>query len=158
MADRKYGDISRIHLRYMNSKLQHAVIRLDIVMQSQNLVKALCRDAKEKGLLTLRGGKQVFSYLDADDVPGAILSLLVSKSTWRPIYNVGPNRKRYTLVEVAEFVKCVAATEGIEVQIDLTEDDSALWAGMDSSNFIADTGWKPQYDIEQMIRKMFTSS
>lgn len=139
-----------------HEELQHTILRLDIVIQSQNLVKTLCRNAKESGKLVLRGGKQMFSYIDADDVPYAILSLLNGKKVWRAVYNVGPNRMRYNLMEIAGMVKEVAESHGCnEIEIDFSQDDTALWAGMDTGKFEADTGWKPRYDIRQMVSRIF---
>lgn len=140
-----------------HNDLQHTIIRLDIVIQSQNLVKALCKNAKNEGKLTLKGGKQVFSYLDAQDVPCAILALIDSKAKWKPIYNVGPNRMRYSLVEVAEYVKKAAEAQGCRVDISLAEDDTALWAGMDSAKFTEDTGWTPKIGIESMISQIYNA-
>ena len=153
----KYAGEKLFEAVYMDSKLQHAIIRLDFVIQSQNLVKALCRNVKENGTIFLKGGNQVFSYLDADDVPEAILALLETKNRWRPVYNVGPDRMRLSLLEVAETVKKVAASEGYEAIISLEEDDTVLWAGMNSREFMDDTGWKPSTGIFDMIHKIFIS-
>ena len=135
--------------------LQHSILRLDIVPQSQNLIKALCRNVKETGILNLKGGKQVFSYLDITDVPGAIYKLLCYQGEWKPIYNVGWNRKRYTLIDIGNLVKEIAAENGQKVTINLNEDDSALWAGMDTELFIQDTGWKPLVDAKETIRRIY---
>lgn len=154
----KYAGEKLFEACYMgHEELQHAIVRLDIVIQSQNLVRALCKNAKEKGQLTLKGGKQVFSYLDASDVPKALLALLNSKAKWQPVYNVGPYKMRYTLVEIAEYVKKIAEVYGYKVNVSLAEDDTVLWAGMDSGKFIHDTGWKPEVGIENMIENVFNA-
>lgn len=154
----KYAGEKLFEACYMgHEELQHTIVRLDIVIQSQNLVKTLCKNAKEKGQLTLKGGRQVFSYLDASDVPKALLSLLNAKEKWRSIYNVGPDKMRYTLIEIAELVKKTAEAQGYETNITLTEDDTELWAGMVSERFIHDTQWKPEIDIESMIENIFNA-
>lgn len=140
-----------------HDELQHTILRLDIVIQSQNLVKALCKTAKEKGKIALKGGHQVFSYLDARDVPKALVTLLDSSQKWRRVYNVGPNKMRYSLVEIANILKNVAASQGYNISIELAEDDTMLWAGMNSSKFIVDTGWTPTFGIENMISEIFNS-
>ena len=156
----KYAGEKLFEAVYLGHKeLQHTILRLDIVIQSQNLVKTLCKNAKESGKLRLRGGKQVFSYMDADDVPYAILALLNGKIPWKAVYNVGPNKMRYQLMEIAGMVKEAAKAHGYgEREIDFTEDETALWAGMDTGKFAADTGWKPRYDIRQMIDRVFEVS
>lgn len=135
--------------------LQHAVIRLDLILQSQNLVKALCRNAKEKGELHLTGGKQVFSYLDIDDVPSAIYAMLTCEKDWKPVYNVGWNKIRYNIIEIAEIVKDIAEKQGNKVRISLDRNDTEYWSGMDSSLFTKDTQWEPKKEIYEMIRNIF---
>lgn len=135
--------------------LQHAIIRLDIIAQSQNLVKALCKNAKEKGAIHLTGGKQQFSYLDIRDVPGAIYALLSTKSKWKPVYNVGWNKKRYSLIDIANKVKDIALNDGISVTISLDKNDTELWSGMDSSLFLSDTNWKPTFEFQQIIKNIY---
>lgn len=132
------------------------IIRLESVIQSQNLVKALCKQARENGVIELKGGKQIFSYIDGDDVGSAFLALFTHIGEWKPIYNVGPNKCRYTLVEIAELVSKICVNKKlVKPEIHLEEQPIELFAGMDSSKFIEDTGWHPRYDIEQMIERIF---
>lgn len=153
----KYAGEKLLESRFMGrADVEHTILRLDYVIQSQKLVPALCKDAKEKGVLTLRGGKQTFSYIDKSDVATAIAALLESHTPWRPIYNVGPNKMRYSLLQIAEIVKTVAEKHGVNnVTIDLQENDTELWSGIDSSSFIADTGWEPSMDIYQMVEAIY---
>ena len=131
-------------------------IRMDNVIQSQNLVKALCRQAKEAGMLQLRGGSQVFSYIDMEDAAEAIAALLNYKGKWAPVYNVGHNQTRYNLLEIADMVADTAEKNGYKrPEVVLEEEPIELWAGMDTSLFMADTKWKPQYDIRMMIERIF---
>lgn len=135
---------------------EYSILRLDYVIQSQRLVPVLCQNANAKKTIKLKGGKQTFSYIDRTDVAKAIVALLDSSNPWKPVYNVGPNRMRYTLMEIAEVVKTVAEKHGVEgVTIDLEENDTELWSGMDSSLFMHDTGWKPSMDIYQMVEKLY---
>lgn len=138
--------------------LQHAIVRLDLVAQSQRLIVGLCKSAIETKQISLKGGKQLFSYIDADDVPTALAALLQTEKPWQPIYNVGADRCRYTLVEMAETVAAVAAEHGNPgVQIALTETDTALFAGMDTAAFQQDTGWKPRYTIREIVTRIYES-
>lgn len=138
---------------------RYTVLRLDYVIQSQKLVPELCMSVKENGIINLKGGRQTFSYIDKTDVAKAIVALLQSKKTWKPIYNVGPNRMRYNLVEIAEIVRIVAEKSGIrDICINLQEEDIELWSGMDSSLFMNDTGWKPTMNIFQMVEKIYKES
>ena len=130
-------------------------LRLDMVVQSQNLVKALCQSAKA-GRLTLRGGKQLFSFVDADDAARAIAAMLQAPPEWEHVYNVGWNRKRYTLVEVAEMVADAAEQKGFgrpAIELDESE-DIRFWAGMDTTRFMNRTGWRPAVDLTAMVGAM----
>ncbi len=130
---------------------RHTNLRLDLVAQSQNVLKGLCKSAKE-GKLVLRGGKQVFSFIDAEDVSDAVIAMLKTNGDWDKAYNVGWNRKRYTIVELADSVADAAEKCGYKrPEIEITEDDTALWAGMDSTKFMEKTGWKPRINLEDTL-------
>ena len=130
----------------------HTNFRLDLVAQSQNIVNGLCKSAK-KGKISLKGGKQVFSFIDGEDVAGAVVAMLREEGNWANVYNVGWDRNRYTLVELAEIVADAAVKCGYRrPEIDLVEADIAIWSGMDSSRFIKKTGWKPEVEIGKTIR------
>ena len=142
---------------YGHSNLAHTILRLDNVIQSQNLVNALCRKAKQGENLSLTGGKQVFSYIDVSDVPDAIYSMLTLNREWAELYNVGPNEMRVSLIEIAETVRRVAGKYGITIDIELKPDDTELWAGMNTTRFLDDTGWKPRMTLDEMVEKIYLS-
>lgn len=131
--------------------LHHTNFRLDPVAQSQNVLKGLCKSGIN-GKIFLKGGKQVFSFIDANEVPGAALSMLRSEGEWAKVYNVGWNQRRYTLVELAELVADAIERVGRKrPEIELQEENISLWAGMDSTEFTAKTGWKPEIGMEETL-------
>lgn len=128
--------------------------RLDPVAQSQNVLRGLCKSAKE-GKIKLKGGQQVFSFIDALEVPDAVIAMLRATGEWDGVYNVGWNKRRYTLVELANIVADVAGKCGYNrPEIELEEADIALWAGMDSTKFMKKTGWKPVIQLEDTVAHM----
>lgn len=136
----------------------HTNFRLDLVAQSQNIIKGLCKSAKE-GKINLKGGKQVFSFIDGEDAASAVVAMLTAEGEWDSVYNVGWNRKRVTLVELAELVADAAEKCGYpRPQIELTEADIALWAGMDSSRFVGKTGWKPAFPLSETLCTILRNS
>lgn len=152
----KYAGEKLLDAYFLNERnIKSVILRLDNVIQSQNLVRALCTSALTTGELKLKGGKQCFSYIDVDDAANAIAFLLHTSEWTQRIYNVGPDRMRATLLEVAGAVKKIASLHGNSVNISLIEDDTELWAGMDTFNFINDTGWKPNYQLEDMIERIY---
>lgn len=137
----------------MSEEKEYTSLRLDCVAQSQNVFTSLCKQALE-GEITLRGGKQRFSFIDADDAAVAIIAMLTSADGWDKIYNVGWNRKRFTLLELADEIAGVAyCLDNIKPIISFKEEDIQLWTGMDSSKFMSHTGWKPQFALDEMIMK-----
>ena len=155
----KYAGEKLLEARFKgDSNFEYTVLRLDYVIQSQKLIPTLCKNAKEKGALTLRGGRQTFSYIDKSDVATAIAALLNYHGAWKTLYNVGPDRMRYSLMDMANMVVEAARSHGAgEIKVELTEDDTELWSGMDSSAFMRDTGWKPSMDVRQMIQTIYES-
>lgn len=134
--------------------IHHTNLRLDLVTQSQNIVNALCRQAKE-GKISLRGGRQVFSFIDGEDVGAAVAAMLQAGGDWEPIYNVGWNRRRYTLVDLADIIANTAVKCGFKrPEIVLDEQDINSWAGMDSCRFIDRTGWKPEKRLEDTVAEI----
>lgn len=132
----------------------HTNLRLDPVAQSQNVLQGLIKSAKE-GVINLKGGKQVFSFIDADDVPSAVISMLKSKGDWDLVYNVGWNRKRYTLIELANLI--ADETENVGYQrpvINIENAEIFLWAGLDSTKFREKTGWTPVTQLSDTVKKM----
>lgn len=135
----------------MRAAEHHTALRLDPVAQSQNVVQGLCQSAKA-GKIALRGGRQVFSFIDAGDVPAAVLAMLTAEGKWDAVYNVGWNQRRITLVELAGIVANAAERCGYpRPEIALTEDDTRLWAGMDSTRFTEKTGWTPKIPLADTI-------
>lgn len=136
--------------------IKHTNLRLDLVVQSQNLIPALCSQAKN-GKINLKGGEQRFSFIDADDAAAAIIAMLLSEGQWANVYNVGWNQRRYTLLEIADIVADTAVTLGYKrPEIVLDKQDISLWAGMDSTRFMEHTGWKPDIDIYKMVKNFYS--
>lgn len=152
----KYAGEKLLEAEFTGSQTEFSILRLDYVIQSQNLVLALCRSAKETGTIRLQGGKQTFSYIDKSDVAKAIIALLDYNGPWQRVYNVGHDHMRYSLKEVADVVAKVAEKDGKnKISISLEENDTILWAGMDSARFMSDTGWHPLMDLYQMVEEIY---
>lgn len=150
----KYAAEKMVEMAFDEDK-DYCILRLDNIIQSQNLVKTLFKSAISKGRIDIIGGKQVFSYIDGDDAADAIVLCACSdKRSNRHIYNVGPNRMRISLIEIVEIVKKVI-TEQNNIEVIYNPDDTVLWAGMDSEDFCVEYNWKPEYDIVQMIERVY---
>lgn len=140
-----------------STKTTATAIRLDSLAGNQKMLPAFVQNAIEKQHISLVGGTQVFSFMDVRDAAGGLISLLKTPvEKWKPIYNLGPNNRRYTIIQLAELTAEVARERNIgNVRITLEKKDIAQFAGMDSSEFIQDTGWTPEYDMKAVISGLF---
>lgn len=137
---------------FFDSKVKdYTNVRLDKVAQSSSFIKALCNQALN-GTIYLRGGEQIFSFIDARDAAAGIVTLLFSKEGWDRVYNLGWNRKTYNLIEVANIIASAAIQLGYGVpEIKLEKQNIELWSGMDSSLFMNHTKWKPRYTLYDSV-------
>lgn len=134
-----------------------AVLRLDSIAGNQKMLPAFVQQAMTNAKIKVVGGGQIFSFMDVRDAATAILNLAqLPTERWGSLYNVGWNRTRYTIVELAEIVKEVAAEFGVrQVTIEREPREIEQYAGMVSEAFLRDTGWRPQYDMHDIVRKLF---
>ena len=137
------------------SESKFIILRLDNVIESQNLVRALCKNAIYNHKISLIGGHQVFSYISSFDAANAIFLSYKCQLRENAIYNVGPDRMRVSLIEIGEIIRTIALERGSEIQVSLQEDDTELWAGMDSKQFTEDTGWRPSVGLYDMIKGIY---
>ena len=155
-ATSKYATEKIFEACFRNASIETTSIRLDPVIQSQNVVRALCRQAKYDGVIKLKGGEQRFSYIDIEDAVRALLCLIRYNGPWKKVYNVGLNNGRLTLIQLADYIAGYAQkATGNQVKIELDKQEIELWSGMDASLFMRDTGWEPRYGIEDMIAHVF---
>lgn len=131
------------------------ILRLDNVIESQNLIHALCEGAIRDKRISLKGGGQVFSYIHAYDAARAIFLSYTNSLKKNSIYNVGPNRMRVGLREIGEMIRRISKERGNPIDVDFQEDATELWAGMDSEEFIRDTGWAASKSIYEMITDIY---
>lgn len=149
----KYAAEKMVEVAFKNK--DYCILRLDNVIQSQNFVKALSESAISRGRIDITGGKQIFSYIDGDDAAEAIAVCACGGKSKEHIYNVGPNRMRVSLLEVAEIVKQVAAKYNNNVEVAYTPDETVLWAGMDTGAFCMAYHWEPKYNMFQMVERVY---
>lgn len=135
-----YGNTAR----YTNIRLASAIgpgLRMQERVFNKMYRKALTGDN-----IRVVGGRQRFSYIDIRDAVTALTLLLEREcKTWKPMYNLGP-QKQTGIVEVAETARKLAASRtGKAVEIVVDNSDIKLSWGMDSSLFYADMGWRPEF-------------
>ena len=137
--------------------IQATNMRLSGVAQSQRVLPVFIENAKTKGVITITGGKQQFSWIDIDDAVDALIALVNYEGNWKKAYNVSLNRVRYSIVELADLVAEEAEERGYartRTEVNASE-DTPICVGWDSGAFTADTGWMPKVSIRETIHKMF---
>jgi nucleoside-diphosphate-sugar epimerase len=124
---------------------------------TSRMVNKFVLNALNSKAINIVGGKQVFSQLDVRDAVSGIIALIKTPSkAWKPVYNLGYLRS-YSIIEIADAVTIVAKEFYLpEVKINLEQTDDALCAEMDSGLFYNDTGWRPRYDMLEIVRSIFT--
>ena len=131
------------------------ILRLGGVAQSQRILPIFIENAKSAREINISGGGQLFSWIDVDDAISAIATAL-NMEKWQPIYNITLDKKRYSIIEVAQMVANQAKKLGYgDVKINITPQDIHLCVGWTSQRFIKDSGWQPQITIQDTIKKMF---
>lgn len=104
------------------------------------------------------GGMQVMSFIDPRDVASAIRSLLmVNPTKWNNKYNIGTGWMcTDTLLNMARLVVERGKQFGLQpVEINIEEKEVNQRAGLNISRITADTGWKPQISLIDMIDALF---
>lgn len=141
---------SNLRLASVNElKMDNNMVRpLNVFVENVILGKPIC----------VVGGMQVMSYIDPRDVASAIRSVLqVSSKQWKDKYNVGTGWMcTDTLLNMANLVVERGLLLGFKpVDINIAEKEIVQRAGLDISRFTADTGWKPQVSLADMIDALY---
>lgn len=120
------------------------------------LVNKFVQNAIEGKPINITGGDQQFSQLYVQDASDGIIALLNTPvQNRKPLYNLG-YLKSYNIIEIANVVSKVAKDLNLpDVKISLTRTDSNVFAELDSSDFFKDINWKPQFDMERVVREIF---
>lgn len=119
----------------------------------QRLVNKFVKQVLAGNNLSIKGGKQLFGFLDVRDAATAIIAV-AEGSDWNEVYNLGPKRSD-SLIEIAQCVQKVVAEVGFrETEIELTQTDDWQNSSMDSSRLREQFDWKEQFCLEDTIRSI----
>jgi nucleoside-diphosphate-sugar epimerase len=120
------------------------------------MVNKLVASAINGNPIQIIGGSQLLSQLDVRDAVNGIIALLnVAPEYWKPIYNLG-YLQSYNIIEIATIVANLAKEFNCpDVKINLNETDDTIYAELDSTLFYNDTKWRPQYNMEDIVRSIF---
>jgi len=128
-------------------------VRVDSIAGNKNLLPSMVRSAINDMKINIVGGKQEFSLNDVRDVSYGLYKLLeLDCRQWKKHYNLGNDKKVYSILQLANIVKDKVQVKcNKKVDISIEPKDIRLFAGIDSSLIIKDTGWKPLCSIYDIV-------
>lgn len=123
----------------------------------QRLVNKFVKQVIAGNNLRIKGGKQLFGFLDVRDAASAIIAV-AQGSAWNEVYNLGP-KQSHSLMEIAECVQCAVGKAGIEkTAIELSETDDWQNSSLDSSRLREQFAWKEKFCLEDTINAIIKMS
>lgn len=103
--------------------------------------------------LAFSKGEQIWDFVYMDDIANA-LYLIAKKGKNHAIYPIGSGKAR----PLKEYIKIMCDQLGEDVEKGLGKipysPDQIMYLEADSRELIADTGWKPQVEFEEGIRRV----
>ena len=145
LVDARLKEHKRIHLRLAS---------LIGPQFDQRLVNKFVKKVIAGEDITLKGGKQLFGFLDVRDCADAICAVV---DRWDrvtdagEIFNIGAEDSN-SLLKIAEIAVEVGKAFGYETtKIILNETDDWMNSSLDSRKFYDYFGWRPQYKMEASV-------
>jgi dTDP-glucose 4,6-dehydratase len=157
------AELLLLELSHQNKHINYTSLRLTTTTGGANglinvdLISRFVKKVRNGENIHVIGGSQIIERLDIRDAVSGIISLLKTPSNnWKPVYNLGSN-KPIKLLDLAQEIIKIGKIYKVDnpSKIDFEEKEIDLKFGMDSTLFINDTGWKPEYSIQDTIHSLF---
>lgn len=108
--------------------------------------------------ISIKGGEQIFSFLDVRDAAIGLCTILVSdKKDMKPVYNVGTSES-IKILDLANMCEDIVSKKGAppKTAVTFTKDDSAILNNqIDVSLVKADFGWEAKYSLKESVETIF---
>lgn len=116
----------------------------------QRLVNKFVKQVLSGIDICIKGGRQVFGFLDVRDAASAIIRV-AGGTKWGEVYNLGPT-KNYSLAEIAEYVQ-KAVTDYEFVRTGIILEKSADWqnSSLVSTRLREQFGWEEVHPLMESI-------
>lgn len=137
-------------------KISHTNIRMASLVGpgfDQRLINKFVKQVLSGNDIHIKGGKQLFGFLDVRDAASAIITA-ADCADWDEVYNLGPERS-YSLLELAEYVQETISESGI-AKTGIKVEETGEWqnSDLDSKKFRRQFGWKARYDLKSTINRI----
>lgn len=130
-------------------------VRLASLYMPQRFLHFFIQKALNEEPFTVTAPNQYAALLDVTDAASGLAAIAKLPPGKRAaVYNLGIGTQ-YSLLEYAESVKEIGIQMGYKVNFDVADNGATVCAGMDCSQLIGDTGWKPTLLKNDMILKLF---
>lgn len=104
--------------------------------------------------LRIKGGNQIFSFLDVRDAAKGLRELVMSNVSFREIYNLGTSECA-TLLEIANMAIDIGRKYGYKVGMNIEQANINLNNMIDVSAMEQDFGWKAEITLRESLEYMF---
>jgi len=126
-------------------------------IQKEELIAQFVKQVLNKQPIHIIGGQQTFEKMDVRDAATAILSLLKTPPRrWKKIYNV-TGENSLSIMDIAQRVIDLGQeyNGGFRSKITLKPKHTNIQTNIKSTQFKKDTGWVPQYSLDDIITSLF---
>lgn len=134
-------------------EIPHTNIRMASLIGAgfnQRFVNKFVKQVLAGNNLSIKGGKQMFGFLDVRDAASAIIAIALGKD-WKEVYNLGPSYS-YSLLEIAQCVQNTIYEAGFKkTEIEINETDDWQNSSLDSTRLKEQFGWNEQYRLKDTI-------
>lgn len=141
---------------FLVSAIPHVTnVRLASLMMPQRFLYFFIQKAIHREKFVVSAPNQYAALLDVADAASGLAAIIALPPEKRAaVYNLGIGTQ-YSLLEYAESVKAIGTDFGYNVQFDVSDNGSTLCSGMDCNRLMNDTGWKPAFLKDDIIRRYF---
>ena len=132
-------------------------VRLASLMMPQRFLYFFLQKAIANESFIVTAPNQYAALFDVTDAASGLAAIsATTHNERRKVYNLGIGTQ-YSLLEYAESIKSIGKEFGHKVCFEVTDNGTAVCAGMDCSKVMNETGWRPKIMKDDMIRLHFKS-
>jgi len=148
---------SELMVNEMFAGIPHTNVRLSTIIgptTAERVPNKFFAQITAGEILKIKGGQQIFSFMDVRDAARGLIELIKTQAPLRPVYNLG-TKEYATLLEIAKLAVNIGAEHGYTSGIQVEEADIVLNNRMDVSAMEKDFGWKAVYTLKESMENIY---